>query len=223
MPWVNCSELSWAPRHSMPPLAGHSMKWMRDTDGKRYDVVHRQKERPFDQAVDHQPVLVRVDVGAPAMIAFKEQSIGVMMPCRSCSGVKLTEDWGVAVSHGTSRRMTSRSNFGRHSIGPVVNTGPERFSTSSGRRAENSRPRPQPFRPAANRSPQQRRHAKMRGVRAPSDRSPAHRPSVDRTAATKAGSSASSLAPRSIDRCDGLVLSLCCGHVVLRTHDLTRT
>ena len=30
IPWVNCSELSCAPRHSMPPLAGHSMKWMRD-------------------------------------------------------------------------------------------------------------------------------------------------------------------------------------------------
>ena len=26
MPWVNCSELSCAARHSMPPLAGHSMK-----------------------------------------------------------------------------------------------------------------------------------------------------------------------------------------------------
>ena len=26
MPWLNCSEFIWAARHSMPPLAGHSMK-----------------------------------------------------------------------------------------------------------------------------------------------------------------------------------------------------
>src|SRR3954447_17329429 len=32
-----------------------------------------------------------------------------MMPSSSCSGVKLTEDCGVAVSHGTPRRMTCAS------------------------------------------------------------------------------------------------------------------
>ena len=34
-----------------------------------------------------------------------------MMPSSACNGVKLTEDSGDAVSHETSRRITSFSNF----------------------------------------------------------------------------------------------------------------
>ncbi len=35
MPWVNCTPLSCAPRHSMPELAAHSQKYARLTRGMR--------------------------------------------------------------------------------------------------------------------------------------------------------------------------------------------
>src|SRR6185369_853297 len=41
----------------------------------------------------------------------KQSPLGVMMPSSSCSGVKLTEDSRLAVSHCTSRRMTCASCF----------------------------------------------------------------------------------------------------------------
>ncbi len=41
----------------------------------------------------------------------KHKPFGVMMPSSACSGVKLTEDSGVAVSHDTVRRMVSFSYF----------------------------------------------------------------------------------------------------------------
>ena len=38
---------------------------MRDTDGKRDNVVDGEDERPLDQAVDHQPMLDGSIVGTP--------------------------------------------------------------------------------------------------------------------------------------------------------------
>ena len=35
-PWVPCTVLSVGSRHSVRPLPEHSMKWKRDTDGKRF-------------------------------------------------------------------------------------------------------------------------------------------------------------------------------------------
>ena len=34
-PWVPCTVLSFGSRHSVSPLPEHSMKWKRDTEGKR--------------------------------------------------------------------------------------------------------------------------------------------------------------------------------------------
>ena len=47
--------------------------------------------------------------GRPAWWRSKNNPFGVMMPCRSCSGEKLTEDSALAVSQGTLRRMTEAS------------------------------------------------------------------------------------------------------------------
>ena len=43
----------------------------------------------------------------------KQSPFGVMMPSISCSGVKLTELCGEAVSHDTSRRPICASYFAR--------------------------------------------------------------------------------------------------------------
>ena len=75
MPWLNCSEFNCAARHSMPPLAGHSMKWIRDTDGKRTMSFMARTQWPLDQAVDHQPVLIRIDVRPPGVIALEKQAV----------------------------------------------------------------------------------------------------------------------------------------------------
>ena len=70
-------------------------------------VGKRKDESLFDEPMNDQPVVFRVDLRDAAMVALEKQSpLGVMMPSSSCSGVKLTEDFGVAVSHDTSRRTT---------------------------------------------------------------------------------------------------------------------
>ena len=75
MPWVNCSELICAARHSMPPLAGHSMKWMRDTDGKRtmsfMVSTSGRSTRPWIIS----RCCVRIDVGPSGMMALEEQAV----------------------------------------------------------------------------------------------------------------------------------------------------
>ncbi len=43
--------------------------------GKSHDIVHRQHERAFDQPVNQQAVLARVDVGAAGMVTLEEQSV----------------------------------------------------------------------------------------------------------------------------------------------------
>ena len=75
MPWLNCREFSCAARHSMPPLAGHSMKWIRDTDGNRTMSFIVKNQRALDQAVDHQPVLFRIDVRPARMVALEKQPV----------------------------------------------------------------------------------------------------------------------------------------------------
>ena len=42
-------------------------------------------------------------------VAPKHNPLGVIIPSNSCKGVKLIEDTGSAVSHGTERRLTSTS------------------------------------------------------------------------------------------------------------------
>ena len=59
----------------MPPLAGHSMKWMRDDRWEAQDVLHGEDQRALDQAVDHQLVLRRIDVGPARMVALEEQPV----------------------------------------------------------------------------------------------------------------------------------------------------
>ena len=54
-------------------LPEHSRKWTRDTDGNRVRFLHGEDERPLDQAVDHQPVLGRVDRRNPGMVALVVQ------------------------------------------------------------------------------------------------------------------------------------------------------
>ena len=76
---------------------------------KAHDVVHRQQQRTLDQAVDHQPVLVRIDVRPPGVIALEEQAVRRDDAVQSCSGEKLTEDSVPAVSQGTLRRITPAS------------------------------------------------------------------------------------------------------------------
>ena len=75
-------------------------------------------KRPYGTPSKFEKAVIRRDV--PWLTASAESSVnftplhepdGVMMPSSSCSGVKLTEDSGDAVSHGTSRRMTAFSNF----------------------------------------------------------------------------------------------------------------
>ena len=48
---------------------------MRDCDGKRLQILHREDQRTIDQAVQHQPVLRRIDRGNAAMMALVEQSV----------------------------------------------------------------------------------------------------------------------------------------------------
>ena len=43
---------------------------------KALDVLHGQQQRPVDEAVDHQPVLLRIDRGAAAVVALEEQAVG---------------------------------------------------------------------------------------------------------------------------------------------------
>src|SRR3979411_2305882 len=47
-----------------------------------------------------------------------------MMPCRSCSGEKLMEDSGPAVSHGTLRRVTPASGSAGRPYGRSTTPGP---------------------------------------------------------------------------------------------------
>src|SRR4029079_12708788 len=42
---------------------------------KANDVLHGEDQRTFDEAMDHQPVLVRIDVGPPGMMAFEKQAM----------------------------------------------------------------------------------------------------------------------------------------------------
>jgi hypothetical protein len=76
MPWLNCSEFICAARQFMPPLAGHSMKWMRVICGKRRMSFMVSSSGRSTSPVDHQLVLRRIDVGPARMVALEEQSIG---------------------------------------------------------------------------------------------------------------------------------------------------
>ena len=53
--------------------------------GKTHDVVHRQDQRALDQAMNQEPVLARIDVGAAGMIALEEQAIWRIMPSSSAA------------------------------------------------------------------------------------------------------------------------------------------
>ena len=67
-------ELCAAPFHA---AVGRTLDEINPRDGRKaHDVVHRQYQRPFDKAVDQEAVLMRIDVGAAAMVALEEQSIG---------------------------------------------------------------------------------------------------------------------------------------------------
>ena len=109
-PWDPCTVgPSTLPVHSVNELPEHSRKWMRETDGEALQVVHGEERRPLDQAVDQQPVLARVDGRDAAVVDLVEEAFGVMVPCRSASGEKLTS------GAGDKRTTVPRRARARHS------------------------------------------------------------------------------------------------------------
>ena len=51
---------------------------------KPQNILHGEDQRALDQAVDHQPVLLRVDIGPSRVMALEKQPVGRDdAPCRS--------------------------------------------------------------------------------------------------------------------------------------------
>ena len=96
-------ELRAAPLHAG---IGGAFAEIRPVDARHaLDVVEREDQRLVDEAVQDQPVVGGIDSAMPAWWRSKHSPLGVITPSSACSGVKLTELCGVAVSHATSRRI----------------------------------------------------------------------------------------------------------------------
>ena len=106
-PCVPCTVFSVGSFHSVSPLPEHSMKWKRDTDGKRSrsDIVYFIGRSTI-------PWMMRAwragsMLGMPPWWRSKCSPDGVMMPCPASSGVMVQDDSLVAVG---KRHRTSLSN-----------------------------------------------------------------------------------------------------------------
>ena len=66
-------ELRGAPLHAAIGAAFDEMD-ARDLR-KAHDVLHRQQQRPLDEAVDHQAMFCRIDIRASGMMALEEQAV----------------------------------------------------------------------------------------------------------------------------------------------------
>jgi hypothetical protein len=111
MPWVYCTVGRATLPHSGAELAPHSMKWMRETLGRRIrsSMVNTRSRltrpliirRCLDGSMSHQPWWWR----------SKCRPLGVMMPNRPCNGVKLTDACDTRVRPGLSRRCRLASHL----------------------------------------------------------------------------------------------------------------
>jgi hypothetical protein len=91
------------------------------------DVLHRENQWPLDQAMDHQSVLVRIDVGPAGMIALEKQ------PVRRDDAVQVLQrreaDGGFGAG-GEPRHVApdhAGLGVGGPAIGPVDHAGSERL------------------------------------------------------------------------------------------------
>ncbi len=100
MPCVYCTVGTATLAHSMPELAPHSMKWMRETDGKRRMSSIVRTTGRFTMPWIISRCCAGSIVGMPEWCRSKCRPLGVMIPNRFCSGVKLTDDCGCGVSPG---------------------------------------------------------------------------------------------------------------------------
>ena len=91
------------------------------------NVLHRQQQRTFDEAMDHQLVLLRIDVGAAGMIALEKQ------PVRRDDAVEVLqrrEADGRFGARGKPRNVAADDaglELRRVAIGPVHHAGAERL------------------------------------------------------------------------------------------------
>jgi hypothetical protein len=66
-------QLRGAPLHA---AIGRAFDEMNPRDLREtHDVLHRKDQRALDQTMDHQSVLIRIDVRPPRMIALEEQAV----------------------------------------------------------------------------------------------------------------------------------------------------
>jgi hypothetical protein len=96
--------------HSVKPLPEHSMNSTRETEGKRLmsdtDSLRALSTIPWMKS----ECLAGSIVAVPAWLRSKCRPEGVMIPTLFCKGVKVQDDWAVAVAY---RVRTSDSNWER--------------------------------------------------------------------------------------------------------------
>jgi hypothetical protein len=101
---------------------------------KAHDVFHGENERTLDQTMDHQPVLIRIDVRPACMMALEKQAVRCddamqVLQRRKADGRfgPGRQPWHVAPDAPASARKPA--------MGPINHAGPDRPRCVRGRRS----------------------------------------------------------------------------------------
>ena len=144
-------ELRLAPFHAAVGWAFDEMdaRHRREAD----DVVHRQHQRPLDQAMDQEPVLARVDVDAAGVEALEEQPVRGDDAVQGLQRRKADRGFLARREPGHVAANDLLFEFGRLAVGPVDNTGADGlrpFRLARGRRLARGTPCPAEHRAAGD-------------------------------------------------------------------------